>query len=322
MTAALATVPGILDARGYIDAGRERERRRRPRAEPPPRLRPLPRLPELRGSHRGRRDRRHARAARRGARRPVDADAAPFLLWVHYIDPHFPYAPPASWQRPARGAGLSRPGGASRRRPGGDRARAHRPRRCRRARRSPTARRSTTPRSRSPTFDSADCSRRSRRAACSTHLRRRHLRSRREPRRGRPLLRARAERERRQPAGAAPDRRARYRAAASTARWRGSRTWRPHCSAWPVCRPRSGRPSTAWISRRACCVRGAAEGAPTSRSPRAVARCCPRPSLYLASRSSRRAPVHQRRRFSLCVDPGGEPRLYDHVADPFLRGAT
>jgi arylsulfatase len=24
--------------------------------------------------------------------------AAPFMLWVHYIDPHYPYAPPASWR--------------------------------------------------------------------------------------------------------------------------------------------------------------------------------------------------------------------------------
>jgi arylsulfatase A-like enzyme len=31
--------------------------------------------------------------------------AAPFLLWVHYIDPHYPYAPPESWpDQPAGGA--------------------------------------------------------------------------------------------------------------------------------------------------------------------------------------------------------------------------
>jgi arylsulfatase A-like enzyme len=29
---------------------------------------------------------------------PAAPPAAPFLLWVHYIDPHYPYAPPESWR--------------------------------------------------------------------------------------------------------------------------------------------------------------------------------------------------------------------------------
>ena len=29
---------------------------------------------------------------------PASPPAAPFLLWVHYIDPHYPYAPPESWR--------------------------------------------------------------------------------------------------------------------------------------------------------------------------------------------------------------------------------
>ena len=36
--------------------------------------------------------------APRGVGVTAAAAHAPFLLWVHYIDPHYPYAPPESWR--------------------------------------------------------------------------------------------------------------------------------------------------------------------------------------------------------------------------------
>ncbi|HEX2464924.1 MAG TPA: sulfatase [Thermoanaerobaculia bacterium] len=44
----------------------------------------------------------------------------------------------------------------------------------------------------------------------------------------------------------------------------------------------------------------------------------PETFLYLASGHPGDRQCINGSRFSLCVDPGGEPRLYDHVADPFL----
>ena len=45
----------------------------------------------------------------------------------------------------------------------------------------------------------------------------------------------------------------------------------------------------------------------------------PETFVYLASGHPGDRQCINGSRFSLCVDPGGEPRLYDHVADPFLK---
>ncbi len=322
MTATLATVPVDPRRARLHHARRERERRRRARAEPPPRLRPLPRLPELRRSHRGRRDRRDDRVARRDVRPRDDRRSRrrrPSCSGSTTSIRTFPTRRPS----PGRTSRRRRPAAIWSARAGSDLvATAHvridlggaGERRARRLR-GALRRRDRVHR----LSDRAGCSTRSRRAGCSPRLRRRS-----------PPITARTSGED-----------GLYYEHGPSVHDASLRV--PLVVAGPGIEPRVDRAiarledlaptllalarvparGVAAVRRRGSLVapaRAAATRAPAIRGRRERRRAAARdlhlprlaviPAIASASTGAR---------FSLCVDPGGEPRLYDHVADPFLK---